>query len=111
MLTVLFCFFFSFFCFVLFSVSLKVGGITCAAGIVGVWLGAEIARRYKVRNRKADAIVCAVALLGSAPFLYVCLVLAAVNVKVTYVRTLVLFIIRILILAFYPQSKGDFSLQ
>ena len=71
--------FFSFFCFVLSSISLKVGGITCAAGIVGVWLGAEIARRYKVRNRKADAIVCAVALLGSAPFLYVCLVLAAVD--------------------------------
>ncbi|KAK2574256.1 Protein spinster-like protein 1 [Acropora cervicornis] len=66
------------------DVSLKVGGITCAAGIVGVWLGAEIARRYKVRNRKADAIVCAVALLGSAPFLYVCLVLAAMDVKVTY---------------------------
>lgn len=66
------------------DISLKVGGITCAAGIVGVWLGAEIARRYKVRNRKADAIVCAVALLGSAPFLYVCLVLAAVDVKVTY---------------------------
>ena len=108
-LTFLFLFFFSFFCFVLSSVSLKVGGITCAAGIVGVWLGAEIARRYKVRNRKADAIVCAVALLGSAPFLYVCLVLAAVDVKVTYVCTLVLFIISILILAFTHSPKVVFK--
>ena len=38
-----------------------------------------------MRNRKADALVCAVALLGSAPFLYGCLVLASINIKVTYV--------------------------
>lgn len=105
-LTFLFCLFFFF--SVLCSISLKVGGITCLAGIVGVWLGAEIAWRYRVRNRKADAIVCAVALIGSAPFLYVCLVLAAVNIKVTYVCSLVLFIIMTLIAAFYVQSKGDF---
>lgn len=54
---------------------------------MGVWLGAEIAWRYRVQNRKADAIVCAVALLGSAPFLYGCLVLATTNIKVTYVST------------------------
>ena len=74
-------------CFLRSSVSLKVGIITCAAGIVGVWLGAEIAWRYRLRNRKADAIVCAVALLGSAPFLYGSLVLAIKNIKVTYVST------------------------
>ena len=66
-------------------VSLKVGIITCVAGIVGVWLGAEIAWRYRTRNRKADALVCAVALIGSSPFLYGCLVLASTNIKVTYV--------------------------
>ncbi|XP_068690503.1 protein spinster homolog 1-like [Montipora foliosa] len=66
------------------GVSLKVGGITCAAGIVGVWLGAESAWRYRVKNRKADAIVCAVALIGSTPFLYACLVLASEHIKVTY---------------------------
>lgn len=66
------------------GISLKVGIITCAAGIVGVWLGAEIAWRYRVRNRKADAYVCAVALVGSAPFLYASLVLASINIKVTY---------------------------
>ncbi|RMX51694.1 hypothetical protein pdam_00008114 [Pocillopora damicornis] len=66
------------------EVSLKVGIITCVAGIVGVWLGAEIAWRYRTRNRKADALVCAVALIGSAPFLYGCLVLASTNIKVTY---------------------------
>lgn len=67
------------------SISIKVGIVTCVAGIVGVWLGAEIAWRYRVRNRRADAIVCAVALLGSAPFLYGSLVLASKNIKVTYV--------------------------
>ena len=50
-----------------------------------MWLGAEIAWRYRVRNRKADALVCAVALLGSAPFLFGSLVLASINIKVTYV--------------------------
>lgn len=50
-----------------------------------MWLGAEIAWRYRVRNRKADALVCTVALLGSAPFLFGCLVLASKNIKVTYV--------------------------
>lgn len=50
-----------------------------------MWLGAEIAWRCRVRNRKADALVCAVALLGSAPFLYGSLVLASINIKVTYV--------------------------
>lgn len=69
------------------SVSFKVGLITCGAGIVGVWLGAEIAWRYRVRNKKADALVCAVALIGSAPFLYGCLVLAAKNIRATYVCT------------------------
>ena len=38
-----------------------------------------------MRNRKADAYVCAVALVGSAPFLYTSLVLASINIKVTYV--------------------------
>ena len=38
-----------------------------------------------MRNKKADALVCAVALLGSAPFLYGSLVLASINIKVTYV--------------------------
>lgn len=50
-----------------------------------MWLGAEIAWRFRVRNRRADAYVCAVALVGSAPFLYGSLVLASINIKVTYV--------------------------
>ena len=50
-------------------------------------LGAEIAQRYRVRNRKADALVCAFGLLSSVPFLYVCLLLADKNIKVTYVSS------------------------
>ena len=50
-----------------------------------MWLGAEIAWRCRARHRNADAIVCAVALIGSTPFLYASLVLASVNIKVTYV--------------------------
>lgn len=50
-----------------------------------MWVGAEIAWRCRVRYRTADALVCAVALLGSAPFLYGSLALASINIKVTYV--------------------------
>ena len=65
----------------------KFGIITVVAGIVGVWLGAEVARRYRVRNGRADAIVCAFGLLSCTPFLYGALAVARHNMILTYVST------------------------
>ena len=64
---------------------MTLGVITCASGIVGVWLGADVARRYRVRNGRADALVCALGLLSSTPLLYGALVLAPKSVYAAYV--------------------------
>ncbi|XP_062578928.1 protein spinster homolog 1-like isoform X4 [Saccostrea cucullata] len=46
------------------------GGITVAAGFIGVALGAEASRRYKRINPRADPLVCAFGLLMCTPFLF-----------------------------------------
>ncbi|XP_031568969.1 protein spinster homolog 3-like [Actinia tenebrosa] len=66
------------------KVSFTFGIITCVAGIVGVWLGAEIARRWRSTNKKADALVCAIGLVACTPFLYTALVLAHTHVYIAY---------------------------
>lgn len=67
------------------SVSFKFGIITCAAGIVGVWLGAETARRWRVRRKNGDPLVCAIGLISCTPFLYVSLLLAHTHINIAYV--------------------------
>lgn len=51
------------------QVSLIFGIITCFAGLTGVILGSEAARRYRKRNKRADPLVCGIAVILSAPFL------------------------------------------
>ncbi|XP_078338601.1 protein spinster homolog 1-like isoform X5 [Crassostrea virginica] len=46
------------------------GGITVAAGFIGVALGAEASRRYKRINPRADPLVCAFGLMMCMPFLF-----------------------------------------
>ena len=72
-------------CLSICSISFMFGGVTCGAGIIGVWLGAEAARRYRRRNASADALVCAIGLLSCTPFLYGALVLASTHTKMAYV--------------------------
>uniref|UniRef100_A0A8C4NAZ5 SPNS lysolipid transporter 1, lysophospholipid n=2 Tax=Eptatretus burgeri TaxID=7764 RepID=A0A8C4NAZ5_EPTBU len=66
-------------------VSLIFGVLTCVSGVIGVGMGAEIARRLKLRNPRADPLVCAVGLLSSAPFLFLALTTAVYNTTLTYV--------------------------
>lgn len=68
------------------STGLIFGAITCAAGITGVLIGAESSRRFRNRIPYADAIICGVGLLGSAPFVYVSLFLAEVSLPLVWVR-------------------------
>lgn len=51
------------------SVSLITGGITTAAGFIGVALGTATAAKVKQWHKNGDALVCAWGLLLCTPFL------------------------------------------
>ncbi|KAL4685874.1 hypothetical protein H8959_001471 [Pygathrix nigripes] len=66
------------------SDSLIFGLITCLTGVLGVGLGVEISRRLRHSNPRADPLVCATGLLGSAPFLFLSLACARGSIVATY---------------------------
>ncbi|CAC5402797.1 SPNS [Mytilus coruscus] len=66
-------------------VSLTFGGITIAAGFIGVFLGAESSRRYKRVNPRADPLICAFGLLSCTPFLFFALVVSKYNTTATWI--------------------------
>ncbi|XP_066932499.1 protein spinster homolog 1-like [Clytia hemisphaerica] len=57
------------------NVSYKFGIVTFVSGVIGVTAGAEMARRWRRRNFQADALVCALGMLGGIPFLFLTLYL------------------------------------
>ncbi|XP_063791423.1 protein spinster homolog 1 [Pseudophryne corroboree] len=65
--------------------SLIFGLVTVVTGLLGVGAGVEISKRYRKVNPRADPLVCACGLLGSAPFLYLSLVFADTSLVATYV--------------------------
>lgn len=67
--------------------SLIFGLITCLTGVLGVGLGVEISRRLRRSNPRADPLVCATGLLGSAPFLFLSLASARGSIVATYVSS------------------------
>ena len=50
-------------------------------------LGVEISRRLRRTNPRADPLVCAAGLLGSAPFLFLALACARGSIVATYVSS------------------------
>lgn len=60
------------------------GGITVAAGFIGVALGAEASRRFKRINPRADPLVCAFGLLMCTPFLFFGLWISESNIPVSW---------------------------
>ena len=47
------------------------GVVAFVSGVIGVFVGAEWARRWKSRgNMRADALVCAYGILSGIPFLF-----------------------------------------
>lgn len=52
------------------GVSYIFGIVTFVAGVVGVTLGAEAARRLRRKTMEADALVCGGGILGSIPFIF-----------------------------------------
>ncbi|XP_062448554.1 protein spinster homolog 3-like [Rhea pennata] len=67
------------------SNSLIFGGITVGTGILGVIAGAEVARRLRKINNKADPLICAVSMFISALCLYIALVVAQMNILFTFI--------------------------
>lgn len=67
--------------------SLIFGLITCLTGVLGVGLGVETSRRLRRSNPRADPLVCAAGLLGSAPFLFLSLACARGSIVATYVSS------------------------
>lgn len=67
------------------SDSLIFGLITCLTGVLGVGLGVEISRHLRRSNPRADPLVCAAGLLGSAPFLFLSLACARGSIVATYI--------------------------
>lgn len=67
------------------NVALIFGGITVAAGFIGVALGAESSRRYKKINPRADPLICAMGLLVCTPFLFFALVMSRYQIVLTWI--------------------------
>ncbi|XP_036610173.1 protein spinster homolog 3 [Trichosurus vulpecula] len=65
--------------------SLIFGALTVVTGIVGVLVGAEIARRYKKLTPTAEPLVCAGSMLAAAPCLYLAIILAQRTILAAYV--------------------------
>lgn len=57
------------------SHSLIFGAITCFTGFLGVVTGAGATRWCRLRTQRADPLVCAVGMLGSA--IFICLIFVA----------------------------------
>ncbi|XP_009076359.1 PREDICTED: protein spinster homolog 3, partial [Acanthisitta chloris] len=67
------------------SNSLIFGGITMGTGILGVIAGAEVARRLRKINNKADPLICATSMFISALCLFAALMVAQTNILATFI--------------------------
>ncbi|XP_044226134.1 protein spinster homolog 2 [Thunnus albacares] len=65
--------------------SLIFGGITCVTGLLGVVIGAATTRLCRQRTERADPLVCAVSMLGSAIFICLIFVVAKKSIVGAYV--------------------------
>ncbi|XP_069470830.1 protein spinster homolog 3 isoform X2 [Ambystoma mexicanum] len=65
--------------------SLIFGSLTVVTGILGVISGAEVARRYKKINPKADPLICAGGMLASSPCLFIAIVVAQRSILTAYI--------------------------
>lgn len=66
--------------------SLIFGAITCVTGLLGVVIGAATTRMFRQKTERADPLVCAVSMLGSAIFICLIFVVAKKSIVGAYVR-------------------------
>lgn len=67
------------------EVSFNFGAITMATGIIGVPLGSYLSQRYNRKYPRADAYICAIGLILSAPLLAGAMLTVNVNSTLAYV--------------------------
>lgn len=67
------------------TVALYFGLVAAGAGIIGVLLGTEVARRYRRINPRGDPIICGSAVLLAMPFLYFVLILSNSYIIVVWI--------------------------
>ncbi|XP_063059597.1 sphingosine-1-phosphate transporter SPNS2 [Engraulis encrasicolus] len=65
--------------------SLIFGAITCVTGLLGVVIGAVTTRLCRQKTERADPLVCAVSMLGSAIFICLIFVTAKKSIEGAYV--------------------------
>ncbi|XP_021952664.1 protein spinster isoform X2 [Folsomia candida] len=58
------------------DVSLKFGVVTMLSGLIGVPLGSYAAQKFRIRNGRADPLICAFGLLASTPLMFLAAVTA-----------------------------------
>lgn len=68
--------------------SLIFGAITCVTGLLGVVIGAATTRLCRQKTERADPLVCAVSMLGSAIFICLIFVVAKKSIVGAYVRVI-----------------------
>ncbi|KAM6970615.1 protein spinster homolog 3 [Aplochiton taeniatus] len=61
------------------------GALTVVTGILGVSLGTVLSQKLRDRVPNADPLICAMGMLGSAPCLFLAIVLASTSIPATYV--------------------------
>ncbi|XP_035289228.1 protein spinster homolog 2 isoform X4 [Anguilla anguilla] len=66
------------------SSSLIFGAITCVTGLLGVLIGAATTRLCRQKTERADPLVCAVSMLGSAIFICLIFVVAKKSIVGAY---------------------------
>lgn len=68
--------------------SIIFGAITCVTGLLGVVIGAATTRLCRQKTERADPLVCAVSMLGSAIFICLIFVVAKKSIIGAYVRAI-----------------------
>jgi len=67
------------------NVALYFGIITCIAGFLGVGAGSACAGYWRKSNPRADPLVCAIGMIGSAPFIFIAFYLSRTNMNATWI--------------------------
>lgn len=73
------------------SCSLIFGAITCVTGLLGLVIGAAATRFFRRKTERADPLVCAISMLGSAIFICLIFVVAKNSIVGAYVSLSLLF--------------------
>lgn len=82
----------SFFLFFFFFNSLIFGAITCFTGFLGVITGAGATKWCRLKTQRADPLVCAVGMLGSA--IFICLIFVAAKSSIVGAYVSIILCIR-----------------